>query len=654
MIKYAEVALNLSWVHSTLTYEYPENVKEIKEGVRVLVELNGNDYEGVVLESHYNEPNYETKKILKLIDTEPVITQEQIQLGNWMAETYLSSLGESLFKMVPKGKRKKKQDKTFKQIDESLLLTLNTEQEGVVSKILLSSENEIVHLLYGITGSGKTEVYIHLMRDVLRSSEDGQILLLVPEISLTYPTIKRIESVFPGQIAVLHSYLRTKEKFQNYIDILTNQKRIVIGTRSAVFAPFSNLQLAIIDEEHDGSYKENASPRYHVRQIALQRLKQSKGKLILGSATPTIEIYHQALNGSIGFHKLTKRANPEARLAKIEINQTVDDKKLVSGDLQFRIQDRLKKKEQTLILLNRRGYSPFIYSKKQKEFILCPKCSSTLCYHKDGNARCHLCGFKESMSILSKRENGEIDLVGAGTQKLEEGLLELFPTAKIERLDQDSTKNKEIVAEVLERLGEGNLDILTGTQMVAKGLDYPNVTLVGIINANHGLGVPDFRSAERTYSLISQVAGRAGRGKIPGEVYIQSNDPTHPVIQLALKQNYHEYYKWEIEFRKSLRYPPYSRLARLVFRSKEEELSSKVSIEYQRVLSSLISEDTDIQLLGPSPCPFYKIDNNYRYHILLKASKIQTLRELLKQLKETIKVNSRCYVEYDLDPIEMV
>lgn len=653
MIKYAEIALNVSWTQNSLTYLYPETISEISPGIRVLVELNGKEIEGVVLGSHYNEPNYETRKIIKVIDKEPVITAEQIELGKWMSETYLSTLGEALFKMVPKGKRKKIVGTIPYQINEQLLFALNEEQSIVKQNIINSTDEEKVHLLFGITGSGKTEVYLHLMKETLETTT-GQVLLLVPEISLTYPTVKRIEAIFPGQVAILHSYLRTKEKFQNYTEILLTQKRIVIGTRSAVFAPFADLKLIIIDEEHDSSYKENANPRYHARQIAHHRISQTNGKLVLGSATPSIEIYHQAVLGKIGFHKLTKRASPEATLAKIEVNQTVDDKKLVSGDLQFRIQDRLKKQEQTLILLNRRGYSPFIYSKNTKEYILCPKCSSTLCYHKDGNARCHLCGFKESMQQISGRENGEIDLVGSGTQKLEENLLSLFPKARVERLDQDSTRNKEIIEEVLERLESGQLDILTGTQMVAKGLDYPKVTLVGIINANHGLGVPDFRSSERTFSLISQVAGRAGRGKIPGEVYIQSSDPTHPVIQLALKQDFHEFYKWEIEFRRSLRYPPFSRLARLVFRSTDDDFCAKVSLEYREHLSEIITEDMSIQVLGPSPCPFQKIDNNYRYHILLKASKISILRDILKTIKEKVKVHSRCYVEFDLDPTEMV
>ncbi|MCZ8155511.1 MAG: primosomal protein N' [Leptospira sp.] len=653
MIQYAEVALNVSWSQNALTYQFPDGVTSISNGVRVNATLNGKSVEGVVIGSHFNEPNYKTVRIDRIIDDEPVVTEEQLQLGFWMSDHYLCSLGEALFKMVPKGKKKKTSKQIPYLVRNDLLFSLNSEQQSVVNRIISSSIKENIHLLYGITGSGKTEVYLHLMKHILEKS-DGEILLLVPEISLTYPTIKRIETIFPDQIAVIHSYLKTKEKFQNYSDILSGNKRIVIGTRSAIFAPFKNLQLVIIDEEHDGSYKENSNPRYHVRQIAIQRLQKTDGKLLLGSATPTLEIYHHALQGKIGLHKLTKRANPNATLAKIEVNQSIEDKKLISGDLQFRIQDRLKKGEQSLILLNRRGYSPLIYSKIGKEFISCPKCSSTLCYHKDGYARCHICGFKESMIKINKDYGDELEFVGAGTQKLEENLLSLFPKARVERLDQDSTKNKEIVAEVLNRLETKNLDILTGTQMVAKGLDYPNVTLVGILNANHGLGIPDFRSSERTFALISQVAGRAGRGEIPGEVYIQSSDPQHPVIQLALKQDYHKFFLWEIEFRRSLRYPPFSRLARLVFRSTDENESNRTALDYHEALNRLIGESSEIQILGPSPCPFYKIDNNYRYHILLKSSKIQTLRDLLKNLKGSQKPSLRCYVEYDLDPIEMV
>ncbi|XDD44199.1 primosomal protein N' [Leptospira sp. WS60.C2] len=650
MIQYAEVALNVSWEQNTLTYEIPSSIQTLKPGVRVLVPLNGKDWEGVVIEIHKNEPNYETLKILKQIDAEPVLTKEQLDLASWMADHYLSSLGEALFLMVPKGKKRKVQVEKNHTIQTHLLHPLN-EAQGKALREIKSQTISNTHLLYGITGSGKTEVYLHLMKEVLESQK-GTVLFLVPEISLMYPTITRIETIFPGQVAVLHSHLRISEKFQNYLDLKEGKKRICIGTRSAVFAPVSDLKLIIMDEEHDASYKENGAPRYHARQVALQRIVKSGGKLLLGSATPSVELYYLAKSGQIGFSQLEKRANPLAKLPSVEMAEKGDDKHLIVGDLQFKIADRLKKKEQIILLLNRRGYNPFIYSPNTKEFVHCPKCTATLCFHSDQTVRCHLCGYKSSFRNLKQMIGEDLELFGAGTQKLEEYLLSHFPQARIERLDQDSSKNKDVTREVLEKLGEGELDILTGTQMIAKGLDYANVTLVGILNANHGLGVPDFRSSERTYALVSQVAGRAGRGEKPGEVIIQSNDPEHPVLKMAKEQNYPAFFEWELQFRKELSYPPFVRLARLVFRSKYEDVVSKQSVLYGELIKE--KKDESITMLGPTQCPFYKIDNNFRYHILLKAKTITALRSLLKETKQTFKVDHKCYIEYDLDPLELV
>ncbi|TGM38925.1 primosomal protein N' [Leptospira biflexa] len=650
MIQYAEVALNLSWESKTLTYEIPNSITALQPGVRVLVPLNGKEWDGVVIQIHNNEPNYETLSVLKQIDPEPVITAEQLELAIWMSENYLSSLGEALFLMVPKGKKRKLTKEIDTEVQSHLLHPLNEAQKKAYTEIKQNTHAN-THLLYGITGSGKTEVYLHLMRDILQEPK-GSVIFLVPEISLTYPTIARIEAIFPNQVAVLHSHLRISEKFQNYLDLKEGKKRICIGTRSAIFAPLSDLKLVVMDEEHDASYKENGSPRYHARQVALQRILKTGGKLLLGSATPSIELYYLAKSGQIGFSILEQRANPKAKLPFVEMSDKQDDKHLISGDLQFKISDRLKKKEQIILLLNRRGYNPFIFSPQTKEFVHCPKCTATLCYHSDQTVRCHLCGYHSNFYHLKQTFGEDLELFGAGTQKLEEYLLSHFPSARIERLDQDSSKNKDVTRLVLEKLGEGELDILTGTQMISKGLDYANVTLVGILNANHGLGVPDFRSSERTYALVSQVAGRAGRGEKPGEVIIQSNDPEHPVLKMAKEQNYPAFFEWELQFRKDLFYPPFARLARLVFRSKYEEVANKQSVVYGELIKE--KKEDSIVMLGPSQCPFYKIDNNYRYHILLKAKSITALRNLLKETKQTFKLDSKCYIEYDLDPMELV
>ncbi len=650
MVRYAEVALNLSWESETLVYEIPDNLKNLKAGMRVLVELNGVRKEGVVTEIHSNEPNYKTKPILKQIDFEEVVTKEQLDLAYWMKDKYLSSLGESLFLMVPKGRKiqKKKYEDTHIAIDK--LHKLNPEQSLALSSIQKSEQH--THLLFGITGSGKTEVYIHLMYEVL-SQESGTVIYLVPEISLTFPTIQRIEAIFPGQVAVLHSYLKTQERFQNYLDLLNGKKRICIGTRSAVFAPVRDLKLVIIDEEHDSSYKEHSSPRYHARQIAVKRIMDNKGKLVLGSATPSVEIFHLAKQGKVGLQKLSKRANIHSKLPEIIVKE--NESQLISGDLQFKIADRLKKKEQIIILLNRRGYNPFIYNKNTKEFVQCPNCSTTLCYHKESIVRCHLCGYRTNLQKIKNEIGQEIDLLGVGTQKLEETLLESFPQARIERLDQDSTKNKEITKQALEKLESGEIDILTGTQMISKGLDFANVTLVGIINANHGLGIPDFRSTERTYALLSQVSGRAGRAEKRGEVVLQSSDPSHPVIQMAMEQNYESYFDWEINFRKELGYPPFQRLVRLVFRSKMDDKAAKQAVAYSDLIRSHSKYDPKtISLLGPAPCSFFKIDSNFRYHILLKSNDISLVRDLLSNIKDFFKKDNNCYVEYDFDPLDLV
>lgn len=650
MIRYAEVALNLSWESETLIYEVPSAMNNLMPGMRVLVELNGIQKEGVVTEIHSNEPNYKTKPILKQIDVENIITKEQLALAHWMKDKYLSSLGESLFLMVPKGKRilKKKYEESHISIQN--LHKLNAEQSQALSAI--QSSDLHTHLLYGITGSGKTEVYLHLMYDILKQ-KSGTVIYLVPEISLTFPTIQRIEAIFPGQVAVLHSYLRTQERFQNYLDLLNGKKRICIGTRSAIFAPVKDLKLIVIDEEHDSSYKEHSSPRYHARQIAVKRILQNKGKLVLGSATPSVEIFHLAKMGKIGFQKLTKRANIHAKLPDVIVKE--NESQLISGDLQFKIADRLKKKEQIIILLNRRGYNPFIFNKNTKEFIHCPNCSTTLCYHKEGVVRCHLCGFKTNLQKIKSEQGEDIDLFGVGTQKLEETLLESFPQARIERLDQDSTKNKEITKQALEKLESGEIDILTGTQMIAKGLDFANVTLVGIINANHGLGIPDFRSTERTFALLSQVSGRAGRAEKKGEVVLQSSDPSHPVIQMAMEQNYESYFDWEINYRKELGYPPFQRLARLVFRSKYDEKAAKQAVAYCDLLRTNPKYNpSTISILGPAQCSFFKIDTNYRYHILLKSNDVSLVHDLLSSTKEIFKRDNSCYIEYDFDPIDLV
>lgn len=653
MIRYAEVALNISFEEDTLTYEIPYSMKNLQVGMRVEIPLRGKKNEGIVIDIHNLCPNYPTKQIIRQIDKRPVVNLEQIELAKWMRETYLSTLGEGLYKMIPSGRKNKSVEFTSSIANEKLL-QLNSEQEEAFRDICSKLGSESIHLLFGVTGSGKTEVYIHLIKEILANS-DKSIIFLVPEISLTVQTLARLENVFENQVAILHSTLKVSERFSSYMSLLDGKKRIAVGTRSAVFAPVKNLGLIIIDEEHDHSYKEHSTPRYHTRQVALQRCKKNQASLVLGSATPSVEVFFQAKMGKIHLNKLSQRAKAQF-LPDVKIFEKRDSSEVFGDDLLHAIKDRLSRKEQVILLLNRRGHSPMIYSKEEKKFIECPNCSANLCFHNRGKAICHLCGYKENISAIEKKHSGGIEFVGAGTQKLEEYILEKFKGAVVERLDQDSAKNKEIFFEVIGKLLDGKIDILTGTQMIAKGLDASRVTLVGVINANTGLGVPDFRSNEKVYSLLTQVAGRAGRADLKGEVVIETSNIEHPVIQMAKEQNYEKFFQFEIQFRKDAYYPPYCRLIRFVIRSKSEERSGKAIAEIRSEIDLFLSKNPEEKtiVLGPAECPFYKIDSNYRNHIVVKTLNLAKTRDFIREKIKPLHFPKDVYLEIDFDPVDLL
>ncbi|TGK18930.1 primosomal protein N' [Leptospira fluminis] len=647
MIRYAEIAFDLPILEDTFTYEVEPNTQV---GVRVLAQLRGRKEEGIVISTHSNEPNYSVLSVEKVIDKIPIITEDQIRLAYWMKEQYLSSLGQCIHKMIPKGRRHSKVAFSEAEV-EAEPLPLNEEQDKAFREIKKDFGKESVHLLFGITGSGKTEVYLHLIRDLLKETDKGA-LLLVPEIGLTYHIIRKLEAVFPGQVALLHSALKVSERFKAYTDLLLGRKRIAVGTRSAVFSPVPKLGLVIIDEEHDGSFKEHSSPRYHARQVALQRCKENGGVLVLGSATPALEIYHLAVSGKIGLQVLSKRPG-NAIPPVVRIVENKKESRLLSSDLTFGIKQRLDRKEQVILLLNRRGYSPLLYSEREKSYVPCPNCTSHLCFHKKGTVICHLCGFKDLLSRLEVERGEKLILLGTGTQKLEEHLLESFPGSRIERLDQDSIQDRSLLTEVIDRLVKGEIDILTGTQMISKGLDAGRVTLVGVLNAGIGLGLPDFRAGERIFSLMTQVAGRAGRAELRGEVLIETHTPDHPVLQMAIHQDYVKFYESELPIRKELFYPPFSRLVRVLARSTEESASAKTMETISDLLKKHLPEPNSF-LLGPAPCPFYKIDKNFRNHILIKTSSPGKWREILRKEIRPLKVPKNVYLELDFDPVDLV
>ena len=664
---YADVLLNLP-LKQSYTYQVPEEfVSQVQRGMRVEVNFRNRKEFAIVERLHQNPGQEKLLALSKVLDPEPLVNAEQIDLAYWMADYYLCTPGEALFKTFPKGKNFK-QSAIPEPSAPHIEYTLNLEQKQIYQKIssLLKDKQQGAasdHVLHGITGSGKTEIYIHLICDVLGMGRTA--LLLVPEISLTVQLTQRLQKVFGDQLALLHSGLKNSERFQTYVQLLRKEKKIAVGTRSAVFAPLENLALIILDEEHDSSFKENSTPRYDARQVALKRAENHQALLVLGSATPRLEaVYHarSSSNKFFSYHKLKRRAKgqglPEVYLTKISSRESI-----VGGTLISELQENLKKKEQSILLLNRRGYFPQVYCIDSQTAESCPACAVSLNLHRNSQLLCHYCGYRRFYDGTGS-DGGSTSLLGTGTQKLEDFLLHRFPQARIERLDSDVVSKASILQDTLLRFLDHKIDILIGTQMIARGLDAPRVSLVGVLQAEKGLYLPDFRAAEKTFSLLTQVAGRAGRSDYKGRVIFECFNPQDPVIQAAASQDYENFYQMELPVRQAAFYPPFSRLLRLLCRGKEQEaihsfmenlaLSLKETLE----LKAKRSPNQRFDILGPSTAPIEKMHNKFREHILIKsnAPKIvrQTLNEILFQKHSRNLPAKVDYLEIDMDPVDLL
>ena len=578
---YADVLLPLP-LKQCYTYSVPAPMGEyIQVGMRVSVQLRKREQTAIVTKLHNLEPSldientYKVLPIEALVDKAPVINLEQLELAYWMAEQYLCNPGEALFKMFPKAKRWPAEEDTITQQTPKIEYELTPPQSQIYKKIRAglyikdNKKHNPAHLLHGITGSGKTEIYIHLLRDALLLGHSA--LLLVPEISLTIQLLQRLERVFEDQLALLHSGLSNQKRFQAYVGILQGTKKIVVGTRSAVFAPLTKLGLVILDEEHDGSFKENSTPRYDARQIALKRATTHNTLVVFGSATPRVELsyYARSSRSQFIYHSLEQRAQGSS-LAKVCIVSLPSPDAIISPELLEELKINLERKEQSILLLNRRGYYPQVYNANDNSIESCPSCSISLNLHRDHLLRCHYCGFQRTYTG-STADGSPAMLVGTGTQKLEDFLLNHFPNARIERLDSDAIQKRNVLQDTLLRFLEREIDILIGTQMIARGLDAPHVSLVGVLQAEKGLHLPDFRAAEKTFSLLTQVAGRAGRGHLTGRVIFECFDTEHPLLQAAAAQNYEAFYQAEIPARAAAFYPPFSRIVRLLCRGPKQE-----------------------------------------------------------------------------------
>lgn len=718
MIAKVLVEINNINVDKTFDYIVPfKYIEKIKIGMRVKVPFASRELEGFVLDLVNSvDDNYELKEIISIVDTEPILNNELLHLGQFMSKKYFSTLISCYQTMLPKAlkaqnkttinkkmikyvelcsnsfpKLKPNQEKIVEYlringkvkkeevnkisvsgvntlikngiiieslIEEYRLVTkdinkeketfkLTIEQQEAKNKILSQTQSS-VFLLHGVTGSGKTVVYMEIVEEMLNRGKDS--IFLVPEISLTPQMVYHFKSRFGDEVAVLHSRLSEGEKYDEYRKIVEGKVHIVVGARSAVFAPFKNLGAIIIDEEHTTSYKQDNNPKYSAIEIAIERAKNNNAIVILGSATPSLETYARSIKGLYTLVELKHRVNTN-NLPLVEIVDMSKEKhrgSIFSSRLITEVNKRLEEHEQIILLLNRRGYSSFITCSNCGYTAKCPHCDITLTYHKTSNTlRCHYCGYADKMNdICPSCGEKAIKTLGTGTEKVEEEIKKVF-NARVVRMDLDTTSKKGSHEKIITAFKNHEYDILLGTQMIAKGLDFSNVTLVGVINADTSLMIPNYRSNEYTFQLLMQTAGRSGRGEKKGSVIIQTFNPEHYAITLASKHDYIDFFKQEMEVRRKLSYPPYYYLIYIKVIGKDY---NKISIESNKIASILTRELKNSKILGPTTCSVFKLNGLFRFGIIIKYKKEEKMEEVLQSLVNHYKGNQTVKVDIDVNP----
>ena len=694
----------------TFTYSVPSNlVSKIKIGKRVCVPFGNRSIYGLVI-GFETSCEYKTKDIIEVIDDEVIINEELIKLGKSMSENYICSLMSCYQCMLPsalkfnnkkinikyekyiekinnldkpsKGEKNildlfndknivkysdiKNKTILKKLIEKNILKEVNIEKyrlnktyEKKDLKVLTKYQKEtydsilnskkMVTLLRGVTGSGKTEIYMHLIKECLNKGKTG--IVLVPEISLTTQLINRFMSVF-DDVAVLHSSLSDGEKYDEWRKIKEGKVSLVIGTRSAIFAPLSNIGLIIIDEEHEDTYKQENNPRYRAIDIALERAKFNNAKIVLGSATPSLESYARAKVGKYDLVELTERVNNN-RLPEVKvIDMKAEMKKgnsILSEEAVNLINDRISKNEQIMILINRRGYSNYILCNECAHVLKCPNCDISLTYHKSNKTlRCHYCGYATTKFDICPECNSEyLVLKGIGTEKIEEYINDKF-NVRVVRMDKDTTSNKGMHEKIITDFNNHKYDIMLGTQMISKGLDFENVTLVIVLNGDSSLNIPDYRSAEKTFNLLTQVSGRAGRSKKEGISIIQTYNPEHYSINYAKNHDYISFYNKEIKIRKDLKYPPFSFIVAIRVLSNDFDIADKETKKITKYLKNNLNDKYVI--LGPTVS--LKINNIYKFQLIIKYKEKDLIYNVLKNIEKNTKSN-KVKLEIDFNPIKL-
>ena len=664
---FLDIVLNVP-VNQAFTYSYiplenqkPENIPQI--GKRAEVRFGNKKMTGFITKiydsfpSHCAVPLEKIKQVSKIVDSEPLITQELLETAIWVSKYYLCTIGEAVNSILPSARRESsEQSFSFdSEISAGIRQNLSEEQKKAVNDILAHAEkNESsFHYLYGPTGSGKTEVFLQTAEQILKKNKG--VIYLDPVISLTQQVVDSVVNRFGPLVAVLHSSLTQSQKLTQWKKILHREARIVIGARSAIFAPVPDLGMIIIDEEHDSSYKSGNTPRYHARQTAMYRASKLKIPLIMGSATPSVEAWHLMNCGKLLKHTLSKRlaGGEKPSIKCINLNQSVMQG-CISEELKNEIETTLKEKKQAILFLNRRGFTHFFRCSTCGFEMKCKNCSVSMTFHKSENRlRCHYCGW-HILPPSSCPKCGSLDIgySGFGTEFIEAETAQKFPNARIVRVDTDSVSKKGELQNKIDAFKKGEFDIMLGTQMVAKGLNFPNLKTVGIILADTALHLPDFRATERTFSLITQVAGRAGRFFPDGKVFVQTYNPENQAISFACSANTEGFYDFEINQRKLLSFPPFSRLIRLVFRSSNQIKAQKTSEDAANLIENL--KIPGVEILGPSECPLSKISQNYRFQLILRGEKIVPLQNAVRKLLFDYRHPQEVYIECDVDPVSLL
>lgn len=666
MAKFAEIAVALP-LDKLFQYSIPDDLaSSVRVGSRVFVPFGPRTIVGYVVGLSEVAEVRSVKSVKGVIDKEPILNGEMLSLTKWVGENYFCSWGEAISAVIPQGIKKGKESigSRLKSHEEPAVAhapsdphILMEEQDKALAQISDAINNgcPATFLLHGITASGKTEVYLQAIELVLQKGR--QAIMLVPEIALTPQTIERFVSRFGHRVAVIHSHLTPAKRFLEWKKIRDGKADIVVGARSAIFSPMSRLGLIIIDEEHETTYKQDDVPRYHAREVAVERSRLNNCPLILGSATPSLESYYKARKGEYRLIRLTKRIDdrflPKMKIVDMRMELATRKKiEVFSKVLLDAIDKAINAGKQVIIFLNRRGFSTFINCKKCGLVMKCRRCDAVMVYHFDEKKlMCHYCNYAQTPpDICPKCRSAYIRYFGLGTEKVESELSHKFAHVKMARMDSDTTSAKGSHDKILGKFKSGEVKMLVGTQMIAKGLDFPEVTLVGVVSADVTLNVPDFRSSERAFNLLTQVGGRAGRGEDAGEVIVQTYAPDHYAILAAAKHDYERFYEEEIKSRKELYFPPFVNLVKVVVRARNDELASKTAGE---LAEALRIADKDAMIAGPAPAPMARVRGYFRYNVLLKGKDTKAMCALLKGVLASFRRPHGVLIAVDVDPGSM-